>query len=93
MSESESRKEEGPDEEAQPLTGEAAGPAPMRLRAEPPRVTRLSRKVLAGLGLVASVGIGGAGSPARGCSTFSGSVPSSFRGSISLTMPASRRCG
>jgi type IV secretion system protein VirB10 len=32
----------------------------MRLRAEPPRVTRLSRKVLAGLGLVASVGIGGA---------------------------------
>ncbi len=60
MSESESRKEEGPDEEAQPLTGEAAGPAPMRLRAEPPRVTRLSRKVLAGLGLVASVGIGGA---------------------------------
>jgi type IV secretion system protein VirB10 len=31
----------------------------MRLRAEPPRVTRLSRKVLAGLGLVASVGIGG----------------------------------
>jgi type IV secretion system protein VirB10 len=60
VSESESRKEEGPDEEAQPLTGEAAGPAPMRLRAEPPRVTRLSRKVLAGLGLVASVGIGGA---------------------------------
>jgi type IV secretion system protein VirB10 len=32
----------------------------MRLRAEPPRVTRLSRKVLTGLGLVASVGIGGA---------------------------------
>lgn len=32
----------------------------MRLRPEPPRVTRLSRKVLAGLGLVASVGIGGA---------------------------------
>lgn len=60
MSESETRKEEGPDEDAQPLTGEAAGPAPMRLRAEPPRVTRLSRKVLAGLGLVASVGIGGA---------------------------------
>ncbi|WP_333711121.1 TrbI/VirB10 family protein [Agrobacterium tumefaciens] len=37
------------------------GPVPpMRLRAEPPRVTRLSRKVLAGLGLVASLGIGGA---------------------------------
>jgi type IV secretion system protein VirB10 len=32
----------------------------MRLRPEPPRVTRLSRKVLAGIGLVASVGIGGA---------------------------------
>lgn len=42
------------------LTGEPVGPAPMRLRAEPPRVTRLSRKVLAGLGLVASVGLGGA---------------------------------
>lgn len=43
------------------LTG-AAGEAAssMRLRAEPPRVTRLSRKVLAGIGLVASVGIGGA---------------------------------
>lgn len=37
-----------------PVVGE-----PMRLRAEAPRVTRLSRKVLAGLGLVASVGIGG----------------------------------
>lgn len=59
MSETEPRKEEGPDEEARPLTGEPVGPAPMRLRAEPPRVTRLSRKVLAGLGLVASVGIGG----------------------------------
>jgi type IV secretory pathway VirB10-like protein len=32
----------------------------MRLRAEAPRVTRLSRKVLAGLGVVAGVGIGGA---------------------------------
>jgi type IV secretion system protein VirB10 len=32
----------------------------MRLRAEAPRVTRLSRKVLAGIGLLASVGIGGA---------------------------------
>lgn len=60
MNENPPRKEEGPDEETQPLTGEVAGPAPMRLRAEPPRVTRLSRKVLAGLGLVASVGIGGA---------------------------------
>ena len=33
---------------------------PMRLRAEPPRVTRLSRKVLAGIGVVASLGVGGA---------------------------------
>ncbi len=32
----------------------------MRLRAEPPRVTRLSRKVLASVGLIASIGIGGA---------------------------------
>ncbi|GLI25321.1 type IV secretion system protein VirB10 [Xanthobacter flavus] len=32
----------------------------MRLRPEPPRVTRLSRKVLAGAGLVVSLGIGGA---------------------------------
>jgi len=60
VSESKPQNDEGPDEEARPLTGEPAGPAPMRLRAEPPRVTRLSRKVLAGLGLVASVGIGGA---------------------------------
>jgi type IV secretion system protein VirB10 len=34
--------------------------APMRLRAEPPRVTRLSRKMLAGIGAVALLGIGGA---------------------------------
>jgi len=34
--------------------------APMRLRGEAPRVTRISRKVLAGLGVVAGVGIGGA---------------------------------
>ncbi|MET3794309.1 TrbI/VirB10 family protein [Aquamicrobium terrae] len=60
MSEIDSRNEERREEAAQPLTGEPAGPAAMRLRAEPPRVTRLSRKVLAGLGLVASVGIGGA---------------------------------
>ncbi|WP_342778167.1 MULTISPECIES: TrbI/VirB10 family protein [Mesorhizobium] len=32
----------------------------MRLRAEPPRVTRLSRKALAGLGLAASLTVGGA---------------------------------
>ena len=34
--------------------------APMRLRAEPPRVTRLSRKVLAGVGAAALLGVGGA---------------------------------
>ncbi|KAA5601833.1 TrbI/VirB10 family protein [Blastochloris sulfoviridis] len=32
----------------------------MRLRAEAPRVTRLSRKVLAGLGVIAGAGLGGA---------------------------------
>ncbi|MFO1143005.1 MAG: TrbI/VirB10 family protein [Amaricoccus sp.] len=32
--------------------------APMRLRAQPPRVTRLSRRVLAALGVAASVAIG-----------------------------------
>lgn len=60
MSEADPRKEEELDDEARPLTGEPVSPAAMRLRAEPPRVTRLSRKVLAGLGLVASIGIGGA---------------------------------
>ncbi|NDV89071.1 conjugal transfer protein TraI [Aurantimonas aggregata] len=34
--------------------------APMRLRAEPPRVTRLSHNMLAGVGAVALLGIGGA---------------------------------
>lgn len=34
--------------------------APMRLRGDPPRVTRLSRKALAGIGLIASIGLGGA---------------------------------
>ncbi|TPK84563.1 TrbI/VirB10 family protein [Mesorhizobium sp. B2-4-17] len=34
--------------------------SPMQLRADPPRVTRLSRKVLAGISLVASLGVGGA---------------------------------
>lgn len=37
-----------------------ASAAPMRLRAEPPRVMRLSRKMLAGVGAVALLGIGGA---------------------------------
>lgn len=51
----------GPETKRGPAPGggeDAAGP--MRLRPEPPRVTRLSRKVLAGLGLVAGLGIGGA---------------------------------
>ncbi|OQM76824.1 conjugal transfer protein TraI [Pseudaminobacter manganicus] len=32
----------------------------MRLRADPPRVTRISRKAMAGLGIVAGLGMGGA---------------------------------
>lgn len=48
-------------DEAIPLTGSTAeAAAPMRLRTETPRVTRISRKALAGLGLVAGLGIGGA---------------------------------
>ncbi|MGO4683524.1 TrbI/VirB10 family protein [Hyphomicrobium sp. 2TAF46] len=51
--------------EAEPHEQEEAAPpadaaTPMRLRGATPRVTRLSRKALAGIGLVASVGIGGA---------------------------------
>lgn len=60
MSDNEPHDEEAPNDGGQPLTGEPVSAAPMRLRAEPPRVTRLSRKVLAGIGLVASVGLGGA---------------------------------
>ncbi len=52
------RPEAADEADERPLTGEPV--APMRLRPEPPRVTRLSRKVLAGLGLVASLGVGGA---------------------------------
>ena len=47
-------------EEATPVEAAADTTAPMRLRAEPPRVTRLSRKMLAGVGAVALLGIGGA---------------------------------
>ena len=55
MSEPQPRKEEAE------LTASAADmAAPMRLRGEAPRVTRLSRKALAGIGVVASVGLGGA---------------------------------
>ena len=47
---------------AEPLdqsTPAVDSPSSMRLRAEPPRVTRLSRRVLAGAAAVALVGIGG----------------------------------
>lgn len=61
MSDSDPRKEEGAEpDETRPLTGEPAAAPAMRLRAEPPRVTRLSPKVLAGIGLIACAGIGGA---------------------------------
>jgi type IV secretion system protein VirB10 len=51
-----------PNEADAPLVGTAPddAAAPMRLRAEPPRVTRLSRKVLGGISLVAALGVGGA---------------------------------
>lgn len=56
---SDDRNEE--EESGASLTGSAPeAAAPMRLRADAPRVTRLSRKVLAGLGLLASLGLGGA---------------------------------
>ncbi len=51
-------REQDVGDDARPLTGERA--ATMRLRPEPPRVTRLSRKALAGLALVTSLGLGGA---------------------------------
>lgn len=44
--------------EADGGAGDAA--APMRLRGEPPRVTRLSRKALMAIGLIACTGLGGA---------------------------------
>jgi type IV secretion system protein VirB10 len=57
----ETRKEAaGEGDDVQSLTGEPVGPTRMRLRADAPRVTRLSRKVLAGIGLVACLGLGGA---------------------------------
>lgn len=48
------------DDSAVPLTGTTDDATQsMRLRAETPRVTRLSRKVLAGLGVVTALGVGG----------------------------------
>lgn len=54
----EGRKPDTAEEDARPLTGEPV--SSMRLRPDPPRVTRLSRKVLVGLGLTAGLGVGGA---------------------------------
>ncbi len=49
------------DDSPAPLTGSSsASTSTMRLRAETPQVTRLSRKVLAGLGVVTALGVGGA---------------------------------
>lgn len=42
------------------MSDREAAAAPMRLRAEPPRVTRLSRKMLAGMAAGAALGIGAA---------------------------------
>ncbi|MBT0779225.1 TrbI/VirB10 family protein [Paracoccus sp. pheM1] len=42
------------------MSDREAAAAPMRLRAEPPRVTRLSRKVLAGMAGIAALGVGAA---------------------------------
>lgn len=62
MSGIEPEKGRGPEpageDDARPLTGEPV--TSMRLRPEPPRVTRLSRKALAGISMVASLGLGGA---------------------------------
>lgn len=57
-SESAAQPQPSAEDDAGPLTGEPT--VTMRLRAELPPVTRLSRKVLAGLGLAASLGVGGA---------------------------------
>ncbi|NIJ64269.1 type IV secretion system protein VirB10 [Sphingomonas leidyi] len=43
-----------------PSPASPAAPANLRLRSDPPRVMRLSRKVLATLGVVAATGVGGA---------------------------------
>nr|WP_137388822.1 TrbI/VirB10 family protein [Rhodoligotrophos defluvii] len=55
-----SNKEDNRDDGLAPAGPTVESTSTMRLRAEPPRVTRLSRKVLAGVGLVASIGIGSA---------------------------------
>ena len=52
------RRTASSNQDAVPLTGEPA--ASMRLRPEPPRVTRLSRRVLITLGAVTAAGLSGA---------------------------------
>lgn len=56
MSENDDRQEEA----VEPAGAGNSAADSMRLRAETPRVTRISRKVLMGAGLVAGIGIGGA---------------------------------
>ena len=48
------------DDDARLTASPADTAEPMRLRGNPPRVTRLSRQVLAGIGLVAALSVGGA---------------------------------
>lgn len=55
-----SNKEDNRDDDLAPAGPTVESTSTMRLRSEPPRVTRLSRKVLAGVGLIASIGIGSA---------------------------------
>ncbi len=55
-----SNKEDNRDDGLAPAGPTVESTSTMRLRSEPPRVTRLSRKVLAGVGLIASIGIGSA---------------------------------
>ncbi|CCW19396.1 Conjugative transfer protein TrbI [Sphingobium indicum BiD32] len=53
-------REEGPGEMAREATvAQPANPGAFRLAGPPPRVTRLSRKALAVIGMVAGIGIGG----------------------------------
>src|SRR3546814_18812382 len=58
MNENEPQTDQTPADDTQALTGEPASAAPMRQRAEPPRVTRLSRNVIHEHSLIASDGLG-----------------------------------
>ena len=55
-----SEAEPPPAENPAPPPPNPAAPANLRLRSDPPRVMRLSRKALATLGVVAATGVGGA---------------------------------